>query len=108
MNRAYCATILDKITIWQNLFCFLILFCLLSYVQMFTLYYIRVNTNLKLSGFVTGFLKRKSSLFVIRSLENQILYFVVLHCYNQPLTKPDSSGWWRPCITHPFLPLYQC
>ena len=33
----------------------------------------RVSTNLKLSGFVIGLLKQKSSLFLIRSLENQFL-----------------------------------
>ena len=41
-------------------------------------------------------LKQKPSLFVIRSLENQFLSFIVFYCYNQPLTKLASINWWRP------------
>lgn len=35
-------------------------------------------------------------MFLICSLDNKFLYFIVFDCYNQPLTKPDSIGWWQP------------
>ena len=58
--------------------------------------HIWVNTNLQWPSFVIGLLKQKSSLFMIRYLENQFLYFIVFHCYNQPLTEAVSTGWWQP------------
>ena len=46
------------------------------------------------SGLMIGLLKQKSSVFMIRSLENQFLLFIVFHCYNQPITKSVGIGWW--------------
>ena len=40
---------------------------------------------------MTGILKENSLLFVIRTLANQFLKFIVFHCYNQPLAKPVSK-----------------
>ena len=40
-------------------------------------------------------IKQPSSLFEIHSLENHFcLWFIVLHYYNQSLTKSVSIGWW--------------
>ena len=48
----------------------------------------------KMVGLVIRLLKQKSLLFVIGSLENQLLWFIVFHCYNQPVTTPVSIGCW--------------
>ena len=54
----------------------------------------RINIKLKWSGFVNSLVKQKSFSFVIRSLENQFLYsLLVFHCCNQLLTKPVSIDW---------------
>ena len=50
----------------------------------------RVQCSRACSNSVIGLLKQKSSLFVVRSLENQILYSFLFHCYNQPLTESVS------------------
>ena len=65
-----------------------------SIICAYVYFILRVNTNLKLSGFGT---------FETKAIIVYDSFFrkpnpIVLHCYNQPLTKPDSSGWWRPCI----------
>ena len=69
-------------------------------IRMVVFVFFWVNTNLKLSVFVIGLLKQKSSLFSIRSLQNLVYCLKkIVHClslFYQPLAKPVCIGWWRP------------
>ena len=47
----------------------------------------------KMTRLCDGILKQTSALYVIRSLENELLKIIVFHC-NQPLRKPVSIYRW--------------